>query len=235
MRDPGLIPPALLDALRQLPSPAFVGVLAASLALTLLAVGPFWLFFGLLAWLIELATPASLVLPWLGEVSFLGVFTQGLASKTSWLFWTYAIAPLAMALIGLFLERIVDAVEARFYPALPRPRHRGFLRMAGYAIRFFLLLLAVSLAALVASAFAGFLAPVIFVVANGYLIGREYYEIVALRRVDEAEARALTRRHLPVLWLLGAGLALAMSVPFVNLLVPLIGVAAAAHLFHRLG
>ncbi len=235
MKGLNLIPAALMDALRQVPSPAFLKVLFGTLLVTLLLTGPFLVVLAAIAWLIELVTPASLNLPWLGQVSFLGVFTQGLVSKTSWVFWTYVIAPIAMALIGLFLETVVDAVEARYYPTLPRVRHRGLGQMAGYSIRFFLMMLAVSLVALVVSAFSGVLAPVVFVAANGYLIGKEYFETVALRRVSEPEAAALTRRYLPVLWLLGAGLALAMNLPFVSLLVPLVGVAAYTHLYHRLG
>ncbi len=231
----GLIPGALRDALRQLPSAGFLKVLLGALAVTLLLTGPFLAVFALLAWLIELVTPASLSLPWLGEVSFLGVFTQGLVSKTSWIFWTYIMAPVAIAVMGLFLETVVDAVEARHYPALPTVRHRSLAEMVGYAVRFFLMMLAVSLAAFIASLFAGFLAPVVFVAANGYLIGREYYETVALRRVSEAEARRLTRQNLPVLWALGALLALGMNLPWLNLVVPLIGVAAYTHMYHRLG
>ncbi len=230
----GLIPGALRDALRQLPSVGFLKVLLGALAVTLLLTGPFLAVFAAIAWLIELVTPASLSLPWLGEVSFLGVFTQGLVSKTSWIFWTYIMAPVAIAVMGLFLETVVDAVEARHYPALPTVRHRSLAEMVGYAVRFFLMMLAVSLAAFVASLFVGFLAPVVFVAANGYLIGREYYETVALRRVSEAEARRLTRQNLPVLWALGALLALGLNLPWLNLVVPLIGVAAYTHMYHRL-
>ena len=230
-----LIPGALRDALRQLPTAGFLKVLLAALLVTLVLTGPFLAVFAILAWLIELVTPASLSLPWLGEVSFLGVFTQGLVSKTSWIFWTYVMAPVAFAVMGLFLESVVDAVEARHYPALAKVRARPLSEMVGYSVRFFLMMLAVSLVALIASLFAGILAPVVFVAANGYLIGKEYYETVALRRLSEAEARRLTRANLPVLWLLGAGLALALNVPWINLVVPLVGVAAYTHLYHRLG
>ena len=226
--------PALKDAARQVPSAGFIRVLAGSLILTLVLTGPFLAVFALLAWLIELILPASLSLPWLGEVSFLGTFTQGLVSKTSWIFWTYIMAPVAMAIIGLFLESIVDAVEARFYPALPKVRHRSLAEMTGYAIRFFLMMLGVSALALVVSFSSPLLAPLVFIAANGYLIGREYFETVALRRRSEAEAKRLTRAHLPVLWALGALLALGLNLPFVNLLVPIIGVAAYTHLYHRL-
>ncbi len=229
-----LIPPALRDALAQLPSAGFLKVLAGALAVMLVLTGPFLVLFAALAWLIELVAPASLSLPWLGEVGFLGVFTEGLVSKTSWVFWTYVMAPVAIAVMGLFLESVVDAVEARHYPALAKVRHRSLLAMAAYAVKFFAMMLAVSAGALIASLFAGFLAPVVFVAANGYLIGREYYETVALRRVSEREAARLSRRNLPVLWAMGVILALAMNVPWLNLVVPLVGVAAYTHLYHRL-
>ncbi len=230
-----VIPGALGDALRQLPSAAFLRLLAGALLVTLVLTGPFLVLFAAIAWLVELVTPASLSLPWLGEVSFLGVFTQGLVSKTSWIFWTYVMAPVAIAVMGLFLESVVEAVEARHYPALARVRARSLREMLGYSVRFFLMMLAVSLAALFVSLFAGFLAPVVFVAANGYLIGREYYETVALRRLGEGEARRRVRANLPVLWVLGAMLALALNLPWVNLVVPLVGVAAFTHLYHRLG
>lgn len=234
MRTFALIPGALRDAVAQLPSAGFLKVLGASLAVMLLLTGPFLALFAALAWLIELLTPASLSLPWLGEVGFLGIFTEGLVSKTSWVFWTYVMAPVAIAVMGLFLERVVDAVEARHYPAMGRVRHRSLAAMAAYAIRFFAMMLTVSAAALIASFFAGFLAPLVFVAANGYLIGREYFETVALRRVGEGEAARLRQRNLPVLWATGAILALAMNVPWLNLAVPLVGVATYTHLFHRL-
>jgi len=186
---------------------------------------------GVLEWLL----PASLDLPWLGQVSFLGVFTTGLVSKTSWIFWTYVMAPVAVAIIGIFLERIVDAVEAKHYPELARVRHQSFAEMLAYGLRFLMLMLGVSLVALIASFFSGIFAPAVFVVANGYLIGREYHDMVALRRNTTAQAETLTRQHLPTLWLTGCWLALFLAVPVANLLVPIVGVAAYTHLYHQLG
>lgn len=229
----GDILPALRMAIAQLTDPRLIKVLVLSLLITFLLVGPFYLVFVLAAWLIELVLPASLSLPWLGEVSFLGVYTVGLVSKASWVFWTYVMAPVALAVIGIFYDMVVDAVEARHYPGLPPVRRRPVLELVGYALRFLALTLGVSLLALIASFFTGFLAPVVFVVANGYLIAREYFETVALRRLTEAETHARARQALPVLWALGAILAVGLTVPYVNLVVPLIGVAAYTHLYHR--
>lgn len=229
-----LLVPALKRALLQLGDPRILGVLVIALVLMLLVTGPFVAVFLAIAWLVELITPESLSLPWLGDVTFLGVFTKGLVSKTSWVFWTYVMAPVAGGILGLFLERIVAAVEARHYPALAEVRPRSIGESVFYAIRFFGLMALVSLGALVASFFSGLLAPVVFVAANGYLIAREYFETVGLRRISEADTKALERKNQATLWVLGSVLALAFTVPFVNLLVPIIGVAAFTHVFHAL-
>jgi len=229
-----LITSALRRAALQLADMKILGVLVLALALMLLVTAPFGLVFVGFAWFIELITPASLSLPWLGQVTFLGVLTKGLVSSTSWVFWTYIMAPVATGIIGLFLDRIIGAVEARHYPQLPTIKPMSLAKSIAYALRFFGLMILVSLAALIASLFSGVLAPVVFVLANGYLIAREYFEAVALRRMDETAARAFEARHRPALLALGVLLALALAVPFVNLLVPIIGVAAFTHMFHGL-
>lgn len=228
-----MIPEVLLLALRQLTDPRFLKVLVLSLAVTLVLTGPFLAVAWVLAWLIELIVPASVNLPWIGETAVLGGAAVGLVSKTSWVFWTYIMAPVAMAVIGLFLEAIVEAVEARHYPGLAPVRRQGFAGALGYAIRFFFMMLGVSALALLVSFFSGLFAPMVWIAANGYLIAREYFETVARRRIDDAAAAAAFRADLPTAWALGAALALALSFPFVNLIVPIVGVAALTHLYHR--
>ncbi|RME18815.1 MAG: hypothetical protein D6801_00400 [Alphaproteobacteria bacterium] len=229
-----LVVASLVAAVKQLGDGRILKVLALTLGLMLLVTGPFLVVFVGLAALLEWLLPASLSLPWIGEVGFLGVFTAGLVSKTAWVFWTYVMAPLALAIVGMFLETIVDAVEARHYPGLAPLRRRSFAEQIGEAVRFLGLTLAVSLLALVVSMFSGALAPVVFVAANGYLIAREYFATVALRREAARQAQALARAHLPLIWSLGALLAVAMGLPYLNLLTPIVGVAAFTHLYHRL-
>lgn len=230
-----VIPDALRRALFQLWDPRILGVVVVSLGIMLLITAPFALIFIGVAWLIELITPAHLELPWLGDVGFLGVMTKGLTSQASWVFWTYVMAPLAVAIIGLFLDRIVNAVERRHFPSLPPVANRTMAEMALYALRFFGLMMMVNLGALVASLFAGALAPVVFIAANGFLLAREYYETVAMRRVGIADMAEMRRRNFSTLWVTGALLALGLAVPFLNLLIPVIGAATYTHLFHRLG
>ena len=147
----------------------------------------------------------------------------------AWLLFPAAIS----AVLGLFAERVVDAVEARHYPGLPAPRSQGMVASAAGALRLGGLALLLNLLALPL-----YLIPVINLVValllNGYLLGREYFETVALRRLPAAEARSLRREHAGKVHLAGALIAALLLVPFVNLVAPIIGVGLMTHRFHRL-
>jgi CysZ protein len=92
----------------------------------------------------------------------------------------------------------------------------------------------VNLAALVVYLTVAPLAPFVFWLVNGFLLGREYFQLVALRRLSPAEAAALRRRHAGRIWLAGTAMAVPLSVPVVNLLVPIVGVAVFTHQFQRM-
>ena len=70
----------------------------------------------------------------------------------------------------------------------------------------------------------------VFYALNGYLLGREYYELVAHRRIEPAEARRLRAAFRGQCFVAGVAIALLMTVPLVNLLAPVIGTAAMVHL-----
>ena len=78
------------------------------------------------------------------------------------------------------------------------------------------------------------LAPVVFVLVNGFLLGREYFQLVAMRRLGPEGARALARRHFWRLWLGGTLMAAPLTVPLLNLVIPILGVAVFTHQYHRL-
>mgnify|MGYP006433068489 FL=1 len=78
---------------------------------------------------------------------------------------------------------------------------------------------------------AGPLFPFVFYSVNGYLLGREYFELVALRRLGPAEATALRKRNGFKLFMTGALIAFLLTVPVVNLLAPIIATGMMVHLF----
>jgi uncharacterized protein involved in cysteine biosynthesis len=69
---------------------------------------------------------------------------------------------------------------------------------------------------------------------NGILIGREYGQMVALRRNDAKGAAAFRKRNRPTLFAAGVLMAVPLTIPVVNILVPILGAATFTHLYHML-
>jgi uncharacterized protein involved in cysteine biosynthesis len=102
------------------------------------------------------------------------------------------------------------------------------------ALGFLGVVLGANLLALVLWPFAGPFVPLLFWSVNGYLLGREYFTLVAERRMGRAAARALWRRHRARIWGAGVLMAAPLSVPVLNLLIPVFGVATFTHLVQAL-
>ena len=134
------------------------------------------------------------------------------------------------AVVGVLLERVVSAVEARHYPHLTPARGVSALAGVVSAVRFLALVVAVNLGLMV-FLFVPPVFPFVFYGANGYLLSREYFELVALRRTDRDTARAVRRAHRGTLFATGVIAAFALTVPVVNLLAPVVVTAAMVHLF----
>ena len=146
----------------------------------------------------------------------------------------FLMVPVASAFSGLFLEDIADAVEDRHYPALPQVPPLKLSETFVDSLNFLGLLIAVNVVALVAFLFAGPFMPVLFWALNGWLLGREYFTLVAMRRLGREGAKLLRSQNAGRIWLAGMLMAAPLSVPLVNLVIPVLGVATFTHLFHRL-
>lgn len=217
--------------LAQIGDRRFVAVLARSLVLTVAALALLaWAFVAGVGWLV----PGSVELPWIGNVGFVDDVAFWAAVGAGLVLSVFLMVPVAAAVVGFFLEGIAEAVEARHYPDLPPARALGLATQVGEALRFFVLVVAVNLLALAIYLAVAPVAPFVFWVVNGFLLGREYFQLVALRRLGRAEAKALREKHFATIWLTGTAMAIPLSVPVLNLLVPIAGVAVFTHQFHRL-
>jgi uncharacterized protein involved in cysteine biosynthesis len=206
-------------------------VLGKALALTLAALAAlFWAVTAGLGWLL----PDSVTLPWIGTVGFLDDLASWAAVGLMLALSVVLMVPVAAAVVGFFLDDVAAAVEARHYPRLPPVTPPGLRAQAADALRFLGLVVAVNLVALVVYLAVAPLAPFVFWLVNGFLLGREYFQLVALRRLGPAGAAALRRRHFWRIWAAGTAMAVPLSVPLLNLLVPIVGVAVFTHQFHRL-
>ena len=218
-------------ALAQVFDARFLGILVRSLLLTA----------GLLAALIAAAIWGLGFVP---ELTFSLPFTDisvtifdeiaaGLSIGLILVLSAFLMFPVAAVFVGFFLDEVADAVEARHFPHLPAARRQGWGEMLRGGLAFALVLVIANAIALLIYLLSTALAPFIFWIVNGFLLGREYIEVVALRRMQPPEAKAFRRRHLPSVWAMGTLLAFPLSIPIINLVAPLVGVAAFVHLYHR--
>ena len=74
----------------------------------------------------------------------------------------------------------------------------------------------------------------VFLGLNGYLFGREYFEVVALRRLDRRRPGRCAQRFAGRVFLGGVAIAGLFAVPIVNLVAPVIATAFMVHMFEGL-
>ncbi len=120
-------------------------------------------------------------------------------------------------------------MEARHYPDLPPATARTIGQSVISAVRLVVWSLALNLLCLPLYVLLPVANIAIFFTINGILLGREYFEAVALRRMTKPEAAALRRRHRLRLWLAGVVVAVLFWVPVVNLAAPILGTALLVH------
>ena len=218
-------------AVAQFADPRFQRVLWTGIGLTLaLFAGVAALFVWGVNWLL----PETVALPLIGPVGWIDDIASGASVLGVLVLSVFLMVPVAALFTSFFLDDVTDAVEERHYPQLtPAPRLSMVAAMRD-GLAFLGVMVLANLAALVAYLALPPLAPVIFYALNGYLLGREYVQLIAMRRLGRAGAAQLRRRHALRIWAAGCVMAFPLTVPVVNLAVPLLGAAAFTHLFHRL-
>jgi len=221
------VPSAFARALGQLADPRVLGVLAKTIALTLaiFAVVGVALWRGLER-LIESYAAGY------GELG--GLIGIVLAIIGGWLLFRVV----ALAVLQFFADDVVLAVEARHYPqAAATARKLPFAEDARNALGGLTRAVLVNLLALPFALLlmvTGIGTALLFWAVNAWLLGRELQDMAWLRhrpslpRATDADPplTGLTR------FALGGIVAGLLLVPFVNLLAPVLGAAAATHLVH---
>lgn len=218
-------------ALGQLGDPRFRRVLMIGVGLTLaLLVGASAGF----VWLINWFAGDSIWLPVLGEVQWLDdLFSWGAAFLLLFLS-VFLMIPVASAITSMFLDDVADAVEAVHYPHIPQQPRTPFWEALRDTVNFLGVIVAVNILALILYVIFAPVAIFIFWAVNGLLLGREYYTLAAMRRVGRKRARELRRKNFLTVWAAGTLMAIPLSVPLLNLVVPILGAATFTHLFQML-
>lgn len=134
---------------------------------------------------------------------------------------------------SFFVDDVGEIVERTHYPNDPV----GTALPMGPAIwegsKAALLTIVVYLVALPFLLFAG-IGFLVFFVATAWLLGREYFELAAMRFRSPAEAKEMRRQHATTIFIAGLFIAAFVSIPIINLATPLFGMAFMVHMHKRL-
>ena len=171
-------------------------------------------FFGVFGWVVE----------WLTDI-FGGVLI---------IIVTWFLFPVTATLIAsFFLERAAQAVENKHFPNLPAPRGQNLSEILKITFKFTGLSVVLNLLALPVYFVFFFLGPLnlfVFYALNGYLLGREYFELIAHRRIEPLQTIHLRGAFRGQMFLAGVIITFLMTIPVVNLIAPVIATAAMVHL-----
>lgn len=214
---------ALGKAFGDLSIPGVLGWMFISALTTLVAAIGLWY---LLDWLLL----GYEFFNW-GWVNWLLDFFGGIAI----FFLVLLLMPTLLVLITtMFLDYVVSAVEKRHYPHLPAAREMSYAEIIGYGLKFTGLIIVVNLIALPFYLLLPVLNIPLAWTINGYLVGREFFELVALRRMDQRRMREERRANGGRIFSGGFILAMLMTVPILNLIMPVIAACYFTHIFHAL-
>lgn len=228
---------AISLALGQIGDPAFRKVMAVGVVGALFVFLALWF---LSAWGIAL-------IPW-AELPWVGWMFDWIAEAASWLgdvafisvmlTVTFLLFPaVTTTIVSLFLDQIIGAVEDKHYPGRGEPRPQPVVEVVGQSLKFLAIVIGVNILALPIYAVLLFLPPfnlVFYYLLNGYLVGREFYEMVSIRRMTPEEAIVLRKRFGGRVVLAGAVIVFCMTIPILNLLVPVLAAAAMVHIFESM-
>jgi uncharacterized protein involved in cysteine biosynthesis len=227
----GVILSSFFAALGQLGDPRFRRVLLLGIGLTIaLLFGAYAAFLGFLQW----AVGEEATIPLVGEVTWLKDLLTWSSIGVMILLSVFLMVPVASAITSMFLEDVAEAVEDRHYRHLPPVEHTPLTEAIRDTLAFLGVIIVANLMALVLYAFFPPFAVFIFWGMNGFLLGREYFTLAAMRRVGREGAILLRRKHMGTIWAAGILMAMPLSLPLVNLVIPIIGAATFTHLFHKL-
>jgi CysZ protein len=211
---------ATFKALGDLISADFRNVLFKAVGMTL------GLFVAILVG-VEVVLSSLTLIPW-AWAQTLAAIGAGLGLLVAFFFM---MSPVTAIFAGLYLDTIAARVEERHYPLDARGRPLSGFRAISTSLQFAAVILLVNLAVL-PLVFTG-IGVAALVVANAYLLSREYFEMVAMRHMDVDEARAFRKENTPRVFAAGFVPALLSIIPIVNLVVPLFSTSYFVHVFKQ--
>ena len=212
-------------AASELLRPRFRSVMLKSIGLTILLFIAAWIGLEYLF--------STFLLPFLGGWPWVATAAVWLLGAGVFIGAGFLLGPVTAVFAGIFLDEAAEHVEETWYGDDPPGRPIPLPESLWLTTRFTLLVIFANLIALLLVLLPGINFAIFFLV-NGYLLGREYFTLAAIRRVGRKQAKVLRSRYAGTIWMAGFLMAIPLSVPLLNLVIPIVGAATFTHLFHRL-
>ena len=207
----------LARAIGQLGDRAFLGVLLRCLAWS---AACFVLLHFFAVWAVERLVQWHGLLGW--GVGLLASF--GASLLAAWLF-----LPLAAVIATLYIDRIAEAVERRYYPTLPPARGASVAAQLWDGVCLGTRVLLLNLLALVLALILPGIGLLLAWAVAAYAIGRGLFVMVAMRRLPRPAANTAYRAARGTVFAYGGLMAFAAYLPLLNIFIPIVGTAAMVH------
>ncbi|MGB3139282.1 MAG: EI24 domain-containing protein [Aestuariivirga sp.] len=167
----------------------------------------------------------SLPWPWAETLAGIGTFLVLLVA------FFFMMAPVTAIFAGLYLDDVAGRVEAKHYGRDPKGTPLSGFRALQTSLQFALVILLVNIAVL-PLVFTG-IGALALIIANAYLLSREFFEMIAMRHMTVDEARQLRKINTPRILAAGFAPAILSIIPVVNLVVPLFATSYFTHIFKQ--
>ena len=210
---------AAAKSIDQLLSPKFRFVLFKSIALTIVIF--------IILWLSIQAALAHFVTLSYGWMEWIVAILAGMGLFAGMFF---LFLPITSLVATFFIDEIALEVEQRHYPNDPTGREMPIVQGLVIAAKYTFSIVGINLLVLLVALIPG-INVVMFYGGNGYLLGREYFELCGLRHLPHDQVIALRKANRSRVWLSGVLIAIVATIPFANLFAPLFATALMVHTF----
>ena len=210
----------LMKAFRNLLLPGIMRVFL----MCLLVYAAAW---GLLAWILS-----GIINPYLGMTGVEGFWTHLMASFGGMIAAHLFFPLLYPILISFFDNTVADVIEHQDYPQLP-PATGPFWPTILSDVAFSLKAIGLNILC-IPFYFIPLVNVAVYYLLNGYLLGTQFFRIVAGRRATPTEAAVMIKKAYYAILTIGIAISFFSTIPVLNLVAPFVGIAAMLHLFHTL-
>ncbi|WP_373456187.1 sulfate transporter family protein [Pseudovibrio sp. Alg231-02] len=145
----------------------------------------------------------------------------------------YILAPVSAMVVAFYQDQISELVEEDSYPNEKRGKALPLGESIVTALRFVGVIIVANIFALMLFFIPG-IGQIAFLLVNGYLLGREYFEFVAMRFMSPQEAKAFRKSQGGTVFAAGLIVAFVLAIPIVNLITPLFATIFMVHVFKTL-